>query len=364
MLGHDVTVYDSHSEAGGMLRFALPEYRLPKAVLDREIEIIRRLGVKFVFNTVVGQDVALNDLDALFDAVFLSIGTWKESWVYMPGTELKGVTPALPFLEAVASGKAIEVGRRMAVIGGGNAAIDTARTVKRMGSQAIVIYRRERRDMPAIEEEVEAAEQEGVQFMYLCAPHRIVGEKGRVKAIEVQKTRLAEFDQSGRRRPVSTDEVVSVQCDGVVLAVGESVDLDFCAASGLVVKESGMLEVDRYSLGTSREKFFAGGDLITGASNLSNAMGYGKDAARNIDAFLAGDGRFATIFPSFTYDQRPPPHPSESRRHGPREQPPKERMRTFEEAVLGLLPADARDEADRCLRCDIHEAGGKAVMHG
>ena len=256
--------------------FALPEYRLPKSVLDREIEIIRRLGVHFVFNTRVGVDIPLNDLDAQFDAVFLSIGTWKEGWVYLAGTELTGVTPALPFLEAEAGDKPTKLGDRVVIIGGGNAAIDSARTVVRRGAQATVVYRRERKDMPAIQEEVDAAEQEGVRFSFLAAPHRIVGEQGVVKAIEVVKTRLGEFDSSGRRRPIETDEVHIVPCSSVILAVGESVDTDFSRASGLRIKENAMLEVDRYTLATSREKFFAGGDLISGASNLSNAMGYGK----------------------------------------------------------------------------------------
>ena len=135
MLGHDVTVYDSKSEAGGMLRFALPEYRLPKGSLRREIELIERLGVKFVFNTRVGFDIPLNELDDRFDMVFLSIGTWKESWVYQPGTELAGVYPALNFLEAVASGEECRIGRKVAIIGGGNAAIDSARTALRKGAE-------------------------------------------------------------------------------------------------------------------------------------------------------------------------------------------------------------------------------------
>ena len=343
LLGHAVTVFESHAEPGGMLRYALPEYRLPKTVLDREIEIIRRLGVEFVFNTVVGEDVSLNELDAGFDAVFLSIGTWKESWVYLPGTELAGVRPALPFLEGVATGEAMSLGHHVAVIGGGNAAIDSARTAVRLGASATVIYRRERKDMPAIEEEVDAAEQEGVRFQFLAAPHRIVGERGEVKGVEVVKTRLGEFDSSGRRRPILTDEVRMIRCSSVILAVGEAVDRDFCAASGLSVKENGVLDVNRYTLETSREKFFAGGDLVTGASNISNAMGYGKDAARHIDARLSGRSRFDEILPKFAYDQRPP-DPDPGRRHRARDLPAAVRRRTFDEATQSLTPEEAARE--------------------
>src|SRR5208283_768874 len=140
LFGHDVTVYDSKAEAGGMLRFALPEYRLPKGVLTKEIELIERLGVKFIFNSRVGFDVPLNDLDDHFDAVFVSIGTWKESWIYQPGTELKGVYPALTFLEAIAKGEDVPIGRKVAIIGGGNAAIDSARSALRKGAEVTVFY--------------------------------------------------------------------------------------------------------------------------------------------------------------------------------------------------------------------------------
>jgi NADH-quinone oxidoreductase subunit F len=354
LLGHTVTVYESRPEAGGMLRYALPEYRLPKAVLAKELELIERLGVKFQLNSPVGDGLGLNDLAHQYDAVFLAIGTWKEAWVYLPGTELTGVLPALPFLEGVAREETLPVGRRVVVIGGGNAAIDSARSSRRMGADVTVIYRRERKDMPAIPEETEAAEHEGVQFLFLATPHRIVGDKqGAVKAIEVVKTKLGEFDTSGRRRPVPTDEVVRVECDTVILAVGEKVDPDFAKASGLKVKEAGTLEVDRYSLETSRERFFAGGDLISGASNVSNAMGYGKKAARNIDKRLMGVKRFTSLWPDFEYAMEPPEKQSDAPRHVPGEVEAATRVKSSVEVSLGLTPVAAMEETTRCLRCDI-----------
>ena len=257
LLGHDVTVYDSKPEAGGMLRFALPEYRLPKSALVKEIEFIERLGVKFIFNTRVGFDIPLNDLDDHFDSVFLSIGTWKESWIYQPGTELKGVYPALTFLEAIAKGEDVDIGRKVAIIGGGNAAIDSARSALRKGAEVTVFYRRERKDMPAIEEETRAAREEGAKFIFLAAPHRIIGDaSGNVKAIEIVKTRLGEYDTSGRRKPVLTDEIQRFDCDAVIFAVGESVDLDFARASGLSLKENGTIEVNRFTLESSRPRFY------------------------------------------------------------------------------------------------------------
>jgi len=356
LFGHEVTIYESHSEAGGMLRFALPDYRLPKDVLSREIELIRRLGVHFEFNKNVGTDIFLNDLSVDFDAVFLSIGTWKEAGVRLPGTELKGVMSALLFLEGTAKNEPVPLGQRVAIIGGGNAAIDSARTALRRGATVTVIYRRERKDMPAIQEEVKAAEQEGAHFVFLAAPHRIVGENGAVKAIEVLKTRLGEFDLSGRRRPISTEEIQSFKCDTVILAVGETVDRGFCEASGLDIRESGSPKFDRYTLETSRERFYAGGDLVSGASNVSNAMGYGKKAARNIDQMLMGETRVEALSPHFEYDQKPPEHVSESRRHEPHPLPAKQRVKDFQEAVLPLTAEEAVEEASRCLRCDVRES--------
>jgi len=354
MLGHDVTVYDSKSEAGGMLRFALPEYRLPKSILRREIELIERLGVKFTFNTRVGVDVALNDLDDRFDMIFLSIGTWKESWVYQSGTELKGVYPALNFLEAVASGQETNLGRRVAVIGGGNAAIDSARTSLRKGCEVTIFYRRERKDMPAIEEETRAAKDEGAKFVFLSAPHRVIGDaKGSVKAIEIVKTRLGEYDSSGRRKPVATDEIQRFDCDSVIFAIGETVDLDFCRASGLVLKESGTIEVNRFTLETSRPRFYAGGDLVTGASNVSNAMAYGKQAAGSIDLQLMETDRWQSLYPQFEYEQAPPEEPSPNRRHSGKVLSATSRVHSEDEVVTGLDQEEALDETCRCLRCDV-----------
>jgi NADH-quinone oxidoreductase subunit F len=359
MLGHDVTVFEERNEAGGMLRFAIPEYRLPKTVLRRELDLIEGVGVRFEFGTRVGFDLPLNDLASRFDAVFLSIGTWKESWLYLPGTELKNVYPALPFLESAARGESASMGARVAVIGGGNAAIDSARTMLRKGAQVTILYRRERDDMPAIEEEIQAAEDEGVHFVFLAAPHRILGDAdGNVKAIEIVKTRLGEYDKSGRRRPIPTDEVQRFECDSVILAVGETFDQDFCRASGLALKDEGTIVVDRFTLETSRANFYAGGDVITGASNVSNAMGGGKQAARKIDERLMGQGekgtaRWEQILPEFEYSRQAPGEPSLSRRHTARALPAKLRVRSQDEVIAGLDPKEALDECRRCLRCDL-----------
>ncbi len=356
LLGHQVTIYESNPEPGGMLRYAIPEYRLSKDVIRREVELIRRLGVEIVTGVSVGTDIQLNDLDNQYNAVFLSIGTWKEAWVYLAGTESKGVYPALLFLESVAKDQAARLGPRVAVVGGGNAAVDSARTARRMGSDVTIIYRRERKDMPAIREETDAAEEEGVRFRFLATPHRIVSdEQGNVKAIEVVRTTLGEFDASGRRRPVPTEEIRRIECDTVILAVGETVDRDFARASGLRIREDGTVEVDRYTLETSRSKFYAGGDLISGASNVSNAMGYGKKAARNIDFRVMGPGRWERIASQLSYSNELPEEPVPGPRHNAHELPAAERVENFAEAVVGISAEEALEEAARCLRCDIRD---------
>jgi NADH-quinone oxidoreductase subunit F len=360
LLGHEVVVHEAHSEPGGMLRFALPEYRLPREVVDREVEIIRRLGVRFVLNSRVGADISLDDLEVKSDAVFLSLGTWKESQVRIDGGELTGVFGSLHFLEREAHGEDTALGDRVVIIGGGNSAIDCARTVIRKGATATVIYRRERKDMPAIAEEVDAAEDEGVNFIFLASPHRIVGEGGAVKAIEVTKTRLGAYDTSGRRRPIDTGEVLVVPCNAVILAVGESSDSEFTRAAGLATKSNGMLEVDRYELTTSRAKVYAGGDYLTGASNVVTAMSYGKDVARSIDHHLTSDHRFQAMFPVFQYSQMPPEQ-SPCARHHAHFLPPAMRAKSFAEAVTALRADEAREEASRCLRCDIRETIAHAV---
>ncbi len=211
--------------------------------------------------------------------------------------------------------------------------------------------------MPAIEEETIAAEEEGAHFVFLAAPHRILGDaKGNVKAIEVMQTRPGEYDASGRRRPVPTEQIQRFECDSVILAVGETVDLDFARASGLVLKQDGTFEVDRHTLQTSRPRFYGGGDVVTGASNVSNAMAYGKQAARNIDLQLMEVDRWKTILPEFDYGQEVPREPSESRRHVSCTISMSSRVKSREEVVVGLSEEEAHDEAARCLRCDVKVA--------
>jgi NADH-quinone oxidoreductase subunit F len=241
----------------------------------------------------------------------------------------------------------------MAVIGGGNAAIDSARTALRLGADVTVVYRRERKDMPAIAEETAAAELEGAKFLFLSAPHRIlIDSSGAVRGLEIARTRLGAFDASGRRKPIPTGEIVRLDCENVLLATGETVDAQFCADSGAKLNESGMLAVDRFSHETSRKNVYAGGDLVNGPSNVTTAMGYGKEAARAIDQRLSGADRFEML-DGFIYDRTVPEKPSPSRRHHAHELPVSLRVHGAAEVIAGLGAAEAKEEASRCLRCDV-----------
>jgi NADH-quinone oxidoreductase subunit F len=211
--------------------------------------------------------------------------------------------------------------------------------------------------MPAIEEETQAATDEGAQFVFLAAPHRVLGDTaGMVKAIEIVKTRLGEYDASGRRKPVLTDEIRRYECDSVIFAVGETVDLDVARASGLSLNKNGTIEVDRFTLETSRARFFGGGDVVTGASNLSNAMAYGKQAARNIDLQLMETNRWASIFPLFHYSNEPVEESSPSHRHVGHILAAHMRMQSNAEVETGFTHDETLDESCRCLRCDVKAA--------
>ena len=216
----------------------------------------------------------------------------------------------------MASDEQVAMGARVAVIGGGNAAIDSARTVLRMGAQATILYRRERKDMPAIDEEIQAAEEEGVRFVFLAAPHRILGDaEGNVKAIEIVKTRLGEYDKSGRRRPIPTDEVQRFECDSVILAVGETFDQDFCRASGLELKEEGTMVVDRF---TSRPAAPASMPAASHHRRIQHVQRHERRQAGGAQDRRAPDGRrqrWERIFPDFEYSRQAPGEPSLSRRH-------------------------------------------------
>ena len=356
MFGHEVTIYEAREEAGGMLLYSLPQYRLPKELLRQELKVIESLGVKFRFNQKLGAGVSLDVLEAENDAVFLATGTWKAMAAGITGEESPSVWHAIHFLEQVARQEPTNIGKKVVVIGGGNAAVDSARTALRLGCQVTIAYRRERQDMPAIAEEVIDAEAEGVKLMFLVAPQRVVSDKrNRVTGIELMRTKLGDFAIDGRRRPVSTGETNILPCDNIILAIGERPELEPLRRFGIHVRENDTAAADWITFETNRPHVFAGGDLVSGASNVSSTMATGKEAARAIDAMLSGQDRFAQLLKDFEVPQVIPAEPEGGARNVSPELAVVQRKADYAEVMLGLSKEKAVAESSRCLRCDVRD---------
>lgn len=300
-LGHQVTVYEALHKIGGVLVYGIPEFRLPKAIVNREIEYLKGLGVEMVVDYVVGKTRTIDSLLEEFDAVFVGSGAGLPWFSEMPGNNLNGVYSANEYLTRMNLMKGysfprvltpITRHRKVAVIGGGNVAMDCARTALRMGAEAYIVYRRSRQELPARLEEIENAEEEGVIFSFLTLPVRCIGdEHGWVQALECQCMQLGEPDASGRRSPVpipGSEEILPF--DAVIHAIGNSPNpLVPATTPGLLIGRKGNIEADEATGKTSKDKVWAGGDVVTGAATVIAAMGAGRKAARAIHAYLSGN---------------------------------------------------------------------------
>ena len=297
-MGYDVTVFEALHKPGGVLIYGIPEFRLPKEVVRREIQNVEELGVRIETDVVVGRTVTFGELLEEYDAVFIGTGAGTPRIYPWPGVNLNGIYSANEFLTRVNLMKAykfpeydtpVKVGKRVAIIGGGNVAMDAARSALRLGAEAWVLYRRTRREMTAREEEICHAEEEGVNFMFLVSPKRFIGdENGNLKAIELEKMGLGAPDESGRRRPVPTGETFVMEFDNAVIAIGQTPNRIFYrSVEGLNVDEKGRILVDE-NLMTSIPGVFAGGDAIRGEATVILAMGDGRRAAKSIHDYLSG----------------------------------------------------------------------------
>ncbi|MEJ2183829.1 MAG: FAD-dependent oxidoreductase [Nitrospirota bacterium] len=347
--GHDVTVFESRSEPGGMMRWAIPRYRLPRETLDDEIETIRSLGVKIL------TDVTIESVSDLrkggFDAVYLACGAQKGSRAGVPGEEREGVMDALSFLERVSSGSPASVGRSVCVIGGGNAAIDAARSALRLGAEKVKIYyRRGEKEMPASPEEVEAAREEGVELNFLVAPGRIEKQDTKLKVV-FDCMELGPPDSSGRARPVCKPGHESSETfDTVVVAVGQELAP---GRIGVKLDERGFILAGE-DLSTDEEGVFAGGDAVSGPSSIIEAIATGRRAASSMDAYLGGNGD--VHFPLASPEQEEAPEPaSASEAVRLMNLPAGSRTSGFEVVEQTLKDYVAREEARRCLSCDRRE---------
>lgn len=286
-MGHDVTIFDAMPHLGGMMRYGIPPYRLPKDVLDKDIATVINTGIEVKTNTALGKDIALEELREQYDAVFLGVGAWKSRKMGIEGEDLDGVIHGTEFLRKVNMGEKVELGKRVIVVGGGNTAMDVARTALRLGADVTVVYRRSKSEMPANSREVEEAEEEGVKFMFLTNPVKIIG-KEKVEEVELIKMKLGEPDASGRRRPMPIEgSEFRVKVDNVILAIGQYCDEEFLRTIGIEAKRGRVL-VDEVTLQTNKEGVFAGGDLVLGPSTVIESIATGRRAAIMIDLYLKG----------------------------------------------------------------------------
>ncbi|MGD8513585.1 MAG: FAD-dependent oxidoreductase, partial [Deltaproteobacteria bacterium] len=284
LLGHHVTIFEALPILGGMLRVGVPAYRLPKKVLEEEIQAILDLGIEVKTGVRIGQDIKLADLaDEGYKAVFVAIGAHKDRKLGIAGEdELAEVVSAVSFLRAVNQGENPKVGKRVAVIGGGNTAIDSARSALRLGAEAVhIVYRRSREEMPAAQEEIEEAIREGSQIAYLTSPFEILGQDGKVSGLKCIRNELGEADPGGRRspKPVPGSEF-TLDVDMVIAAIGQVLDLSFLDGEPELGQREKRIHVeDPYTLETSSKGVFAGGDAVTGPATAIQAISAGKKAA-------------------------------------------------------------------------------------
>ena len=364
-LGHSVTIFESMPKLGGMLRYGIPEYRLPKKVLDWEIEGILDLGIEAHTDKKLGQDFDLDTLESEgYDAVFLGVGAWKDYALGVEGEDLAGCYNGIDFLSSVGLGQKVEIGRRAAVIGGGNSAIDCVRTLIRLGSEEVyIIYRRTRNEMPANLVEIEAAEHEGVKFVFLAAPVRVVGDdNGRITHLEYLKMELGEPDASGRRRPVPIEgSETLIELDMLITAIGQGPDISFVEKGGKykqlkITRWNTIDSIHPETLQTSLPSVYTGGDAATGASLVVEAIGGGRRAARSIHMQLNEEvvappegSLFQEHIPESLFDA------VEGVTKKPRAKTPElpvdERIKSMVEADLVLSEKDALAESRRCLNC-------------
>ena len=286
--GYPVTVFEKEDKLGGMLTLGIPGFRLDKAVVNAEIDILRELGVEFKTGVEVGKDVSLPQLRAEgYKAFYLGIGASRGTKLGVPGEELAGVFTGIDFLRDVNLEKPVSIGKRVAVVGGGNVAIDVARTALRLGAEDVtIVYRRSRDEMPAAADEIAEAEEEGVRFMYLAAPVEVLGS-GKVSGMKVEVMELGEADAKGRRKPVGTGKFETLELDAVISAIGQKIDLGgISSGTGIQLSSKGAVMVDELSYQTGEPDVFAGGDVVTGPKFAIDAIAAGKEASISIHRYV------------------------------------------------------------------------------
>ena len=355
--GYQVTVFEKLSKAGGMLAVSIPAYRLPKDVVQKEVDQIASLGVEVKLDQALGKDFTIESLrkDG-YKAIFLAIGTHRALKLRIPGEDdYEGVWDCIEFLRKVNLQEEVNVGKKVVVIGGGNAAIDSARSSLRLGAEVTIAYRRTHKEMPANSWEIDEAEEEGVDIHTLAAPVKIIGENGKVTGIECLKMELGEPDDSGRRRPVPIEgsEFV-IECDTVVAAISQEPEIEPVQESGVETNRWNCIEVNDVTLETNMDGVFAGGDVVTGPSTVVQAIGNGRRGAESIHRYLRGLNMVEDR-PKISDREKFIKEDIEDVEEKPRQKMPMisldARQGNFDEVELGFSEEMALEEAGRCLNC-------------
>jgi NADPH-dependent glutamate synthase beta subunit-like oxidoreductase len=357
--GYRVTIFEKEAKAGGWMRYAIPDYRLPKEILDKEIEAIMSLAVKAQFGITLGKNLSLNSLKRSgFKAILIAVGSQKSQMLNIPGEGLEGVIQGLEFLYKYKRGNIRRINGKVVVIGGGNVAIDSARTAVRLGASAVtIIYRRDMDQMPAGMGDIGEAQREGVEIKFMSSPIEFIGSNGKVTELICQNMVLGEPDESGRLRPVPKENsTFCLSADRVIPAVGQEVDLSFLEKASIEVNAN-TIHVDKNTLETGVPGIFAAGDVVTGPATVIEAIAAGLRAAVSIRQYLEGK-KITGDFISGKADEAKPPYrindyPLKSKRINASLLPLNQRKGNFEEVDIGYSERKAIKETERCWHCDL-----------
>ncbi len=358
IMGHEVAIYDMMEKMGGMLRYGIPQYRLPKEILDKEISIIEGLGVKMNNGFKLGREISIEGLKSVYDAVIVAVGAWQSSSMRTPGEELDGVYGGIDFLRSVILGEPVEIGENVAICGGGNTAMDACRTAVRLGAKNVyVVYRRTRNEMPAEKIEIDEAEEEGVQYKFLTNPISFNGENGKVKSITLQVMELGEPDESGRRSPVPVEgKTEEIKVDSVIMAIGQKLVKEDVAE--LELTDRGNIKADIDTFETNIDGVFAIGDATNrGASIAIEAIGEANRCSVAVDAYLKGEEIDTRVPYISRRDEEMIDYSSKEKceRKRPKVLDAEYRRHNFDEVCLGYTEEEAQAEASRCLECGCKE---------
>ena len=356
-MGHKVTVYEQRPKLGGMLRYGIPDYRLPHDVLERDIEHILTTGINVITDVSIGKDVSMEDIQKSFDAVYISIGAHNDKKLGIEGEDAINVVSAVGLLRRIGEGDAPDfTGKKICVIGGGNVSMDATRTAKRLGAESVTcVYRRRVDDMTALAEEIEEAMAEGCQILPLQAPARIEKDaEGKVAALWTTPQIIGPYGKDGRPKPISADvPEFRIECDYVIVAIGQAIDARPFESIGIKTFK-GMIQAEDTSSVADVDNVFAGGDAVSGPSTVIRAVAAGKVAAANIDAYLGFDHKISTdvVVPSAHLSNAPPCGRVNLKSHCT-----PECQGNFDLVVDGMSEKEAKQESERCLRCDYFGFG-------